>query len=311
MKISPRKFWEKLKNPPLYVKILTAIITLLFSIASIIIAIKGQGKGIYSIFSYVGFAIAGISLTYSVFLIIPTIPKAKKRIISWMEKHDFTYLLLRNFGFRAVIFSIGSFILSIAFGVFNGYMGIKNKSIWYGALSAYYIALVFLRGGILVYHKNKIGKVELNDKEDLINKEKTYRNCGIILMFLNISLSTAIGQMIFNEAYFIYMGWTIFAFAAYAFYKITTSIISFIKARNHNDATIKAIKNVNLADALVSILALQTALLNTFSDGKINVSLMNTITGSMISVFTIGLGIFMIILASKRIKKIKEGTYDN
>ena len=306
MKIDFRALWNKILNPPTYVKVLTFIITLVSATLSLVMVALGLENGVLAIVAYTLFGIAGVSLTYSVYLIIPLFPKMKKAIIEWMEKHDFTHLLLRNFGFRTLIFAIGSFLMSLLFSGFNAYMGIANRSIWYGALAAFYIALAFLRGGVLVYHKNRIGK-KTQSQNDEYNKAKVYRNSGIITLILNIALSSAIAQMIFSDAHFTYIGWTIFAYAAYAFYKITTAIISFIRAHKQDDLTIRAIRNINLVDALVSILALQTALLTMFSEGDINISLFNTLTGIAVSILSVGIGIYMVVSANKKNESITKG----
>lgn len=305
MKIDFRSLWKKILNPPTYVKVLTFIITLVSATLSLVMVGLGLENGALAIIAYILFGVAGVSLTYSVYLIIPLFPKMKSGIIAWMEKYDFTHLLLRNFGFRTVIFAIGSFLMSLLFSGFNAYMGIANRSIWYGALAAFYIALAFLRGGVLIYHKNKIGK-KVRSQNDEYNKAKVYRNSGIITLILNIALSSAIAQMIFSDAHFTYMGWTVFAYAAYAFYKITTAIISFIRAHKQEDLTVRAIRNINLVDALVSILALQTALLTMFSEGDINISLFNTLTGIAVSILSVGIGIYMIVSANKKMKELQK-----
>ena len=163
MKIDFRALWKKILNPPTFIKVLTFIITLVSATLSLIIVSLGLENGVVAIISYALFGVAGVSLAYSVYLIIPLFPKIKKGIISWLEKREFTRLLLRNFGFRRVIFSIGSFLMSLLFSGFNAYMGIKNRSIWYGALAAFYIALALLRGGVLLYHKRKRAN-EQNDE---------------------------------------------------------------------------------------------------------------------------------------------------
>jgi divalent metal cation (Fe/Co/Zn/Cd) transporter len=112
--------------------------------------------------------------------------------------------------------------------------------------------------------------------------------------------------MIFSDAHFTYMGWTIFAYAAYAFYKITMSIVTLIKAHKQDDLTVRAIRNINLVDALVSILALQTALLTMFSEGATNISLFNTLTGTVVSFASIGIGIYMIVSANKKMKELQK-----
>ncbi|MBQ4053289.1 MAG: hypothetical protein IJD33_03015 [Clostridia bacterium] len=305
MKIDFRSLWKKILNPPTFVKVLTFIITLVSATLSLVMVGLGLETGALAIIAYILFGVAGVSLAYSVYLIIPLFPKIKNGIITWLESREFTRLILRNFGFRTVIFAIGSFLMSLLFSGFNAYMGIKNRSIWYGALAAFYIALAFLRGGVLAYHKNKIGKKTQSQNDEYI-KAKVYRNSGIITLVLNIALSSAIAQMIFSDAHFTYIGWTIFAYAAYAFYKITTSIISFIKAHKQDDLTVRAIRNINLVGALVSILALQTALLTMFSEGEINISLFNTLTGSVVSLLSIGIGIYMIVSANKKMKEVQK-----
>lgn len=310
MKTNFREILNKILNPPLWAKALTFIVCFLSAVGAIVMVVLDSSKGSFSIISYVLFGVAGVSLAYSVYLVIPLFPKLKNKTISFMEKHDFTYLLLRNFGFRTVIFSIGSFFMSLLFSVFNAYMGIANRSIWYGALAAFYISLAFLRGGVLTYHKNRLVKKEKAQNEEIL-KAKIYRNSGVITLILNVALSVAIAQMIFSSAHFSYMGWTIFAYAAYAFYKITMSIISFFRAHKQNDLTVRAIRNINLVDALVSILALQTALLTTFSQGELNVPIANTLTGTAVSLISIAIGIYMIISSNKTIKFLQKETTKN
>ena len=109
MKIDFRSLWKKILNPPTWAKALTFIITLLSATLSLVMVALGLENGALAIVAYILFAVAGVSLTYSVYLLIPLFPKMKSGTIVWMEKHEFTHLLLRNFGFRTVIFAIGSF----------------------------------------------------------------------------------------------------------------------------------------------------------------------------------------------------------
>ena len=307
MKFDFRALWKKILSPPTWAKILTFIVSIVSAAGALLMLLVEYENNALAIVAYTLFGIAGTSLAYSVYLLIPLFPKMKNGMIEWMEKREFTHLLLRNFGFRTVVFSVGSFLMSLLFSAFNAYMGIANRSIWYGALAAFYIALALIRGGVLTYHRSRMGKRE----SDEYVKAKVYRNSGIITLILNIALSSAIAQMIFSGAHFSYMGWTVFAYAAYAFYKITMSIISFIKAHKQTDLTVRAIRNINLVDALVSILALQTALLTMFSEGDINISLFNTLTGIAVSVLSVGIGIYMIISANQKMKELQKDNTNN
>ena len=116
--------------------------------------------------------------------------------------------------------------------------------------------------------------------------------------------------MIFDDQGFSYAGWTIFAYAAYAFYKITMSVINLFRAKKQDDLTVQAVRNINLTDAAVSILALQTALLASFQTDEVNISLFNTLTGIAVSAVSVTLGIVMIVRGVKAMRKeriTKEG----
>ena len=309
MKIDFNGFWKNFLKPPTWAKIVTFIVAIISIVGALLMLFVDYQGSALEIVAYTLFGLAGVSLSYSVYLIIPLFPKMKKGIIAWLESNEFTRLVLRNFGFRTLIFAIGSFLVSLLFSGINAYMGIVNRSIWYGALATFYIALAVLRGGILVSHRKRSTRKQTENGEHA--KLKMYRNSGIIVLLLNVALSSAIAQMIFSNAHFSYMGWTVFAYAAYAFYKITTSIISFVKAHKQTDLEVRAIRNVNLVDALVSILALQTALLTMFSEGNVNISLFNTLTGIVVSFLSIAIGVYMIVWANKKIKNTQKENLEN
>ena len=139
------------------------------------------------------------------------------------------------------------------------------------------------------------------------NEELAWWNIIIIVPIALFFLSFAILQMVTEGRAFVHMGWTSIAFAAYAFYKIIMAIYNVMKARKQEDFTVLALRNIGLADAFVSILALQTALLHTFSDPGMDISLFNTFTGTAVSLFSLGLSVSMIVRGSKIIKEIENG----
>ena len=80
MKIDFRPLWNKILNPPVWVKSLTFIVTILSATGSLLTLLIDYENSIFSILAYTLFGIAGLSLAYSVYLIVPLIPKAKRRI---------------------------------------------------------------------------------------------------------------------------------------------------------------------------------------------------------------------------------------
>ena len=82
-------------------------------------------------------------------------------------------------------------------------------------------------------------------------------------------------------------------------------LYNLIKAKKHNDYTIQSIKNISFADALVSILALQTALLSAFSP-EYKPYLPNSLTGGAVSISIIAIGVIMVVNGQKKLKDLRR-----
>lgn len=296
-----------LNNPKGWVLALNYLLTIIFAIGSMIVSISGDFESASPIV-YVLFAAAAITLAYSVYTIVKFAPNIKNRLTSFLKKYEFTKHILEHYGFRTVVFATTAMSLNIIYVIFNGVVAIVSNSVWYGALAGYYIIITLLRSSIISYHKKKrsIGNnasvhEESTDQELEIKK---YKRCGIYLLILPVCLSAAITEMVVNNSAFVHWGWTVFAFAAYTFYKITMAILNVIKAHKSSDITLQALRNIGLADALVSILALQTSLLFAFSDGS-GSGFANALTGAAVCVATVIMGIIMIIKSNKLMKRGK------
>ena len=297
-----KKLLDKLLKPRGFTLVLTYFLTIVFIALAMVMLFVDYTGSILEILAYTSFGLAGISLSYTVYTIVIYAPGFKGRLIAYLESREITRKFLKNWGFRTLVTSTFSFGMTLFSSVTNAYLGISERSIWFGALAAYYIFLAIMRWGLLIYHRKK-----RDFESEAMLRAKKYTRCGVWLLILNLALSSAIAQMIFDDRSFEYKDWLIYAFAAYAFYKIIMSIINAIKARRQDDLTIQAIREINMVDAAVSILALQTALLHTFSDASVDISLFNTLTGSAVSLFSMFLSISMIARGSKSIKEIKNG----
>lgn len=98
----------------------------------------------------------------------------------------------------------------------------------------------------------------------------------------------------------------IYAVAAYTFLNLTIAIFNLFKARKQDDLYVQSIRNINLANAIVSIFVLQVALFQAFSPES-NLSFANGLTGGAISLVILGLGIYMIRKAYRKQQGEKNG----
>ncbi len=296
-----KRLIEKLKNPTPLICVLSIIITVVTASLALTLVILNKSQ---SILAYASYALAALSLAYSVFVIIMFAPKLKESIIVALKKNKFTADILENFGYRKLVFAIWSFIFNVLYALFQAVIAVLSRSVWYGALAVYYIVLTVIRGQVV----NKSAKQrKLDEQESLSMQYTTYRNCGFYLVALNFALTAAVVQMVVKDMSFAYAGLMIYAMAAYAFLKLTLVIISVVKADKANDYMVKSINSISFADSLVSILALQTALLQTFGGG-VGSQLFNSLTGGAVCIIIIALGVFMAIKGNKLLRE--KGTYN-
>ena len=304
-----KKLLEFLKKPPLWLLIVLAVIGIGGAVGGTLFMTQ-ESLSAYIMVGYAFLGVMCVSVGYCIYGFIKIFPDLNERVLRWSENKPFWNRLFTEYGFRTILFSIGSFAINLAFAVYNGSVAIVIHSIWFGALAAYYVLLIVLRGIILVYHVFRRKAVKAGQTEDMTERKDTriYSVCGVVLLLLPIALSFAILQMVRANDSFVHTGITIYAYAIYAFYKIIVSIYNFVKTRRTNEMTVRAAKNINLADAFVSVLALQTAMFREFDTAgdAVNVATMNAITGAIVCALTAALGVFMIIIAAKKTRRGTE-----
>ena len=287
------KFWNKIKNPR---GVWLALFYVFFSIVTagtIVLVCLVQKQ---TIWHYILYAVAAIVLTYFVYTMFIFVPKMKAGITKSLQKHKFTNKLLKDYGYRTIVFSFISFVLNLAYISFILVMAIMSKTAWYFTITVYYIVLAFMKGNVF-HSKRKYGTE--------IKEARAFRFSGIMFVVMTIVFSGVIVLIYKANHYFEYAGLLIYAVAAFTFYKLILGIINIFKARKHDSLYIQNIRNINLANALISIIILQVAMFQAFSPSS-NLGFANALTGAGVSAIILVLGIIMIVKANKKLKEINN-----
>lgn len=301
-----KELLQKLQRPKGGFLAVWYVLTALCCAGAITFAVLGPQSLFFAVFSYVFYGLAAVTFGYTVYTIVIFAPSIKAGLTRWIKKSAFGRKMLEQYGFRTIIFAFCTLIFNVAYVLLHVVLAIVYGSFWYGSLAWYYGLLVFLRSGIVFYHRKK-SKNGIFDREEQARTEfRKYCVCGVSLTVIPLILLIPILQIIFLDKAFVYEGWTVIAFAAYAFYKIIMAIYNAVKAQKQSDLTVEAVRNVGLADALVSIFALQTSLLFAFSEGS-NYAWANVATGSAVCVLTVAIGVFMLVKARKKRKETEDG----
>lgn len=294
-----------LKEPALWFCVLAWCLMAVFIAGAVAAAaIGGLGP-----ISYVLYAGAALLLGYTVYTVIHCAPKVKAAVMEKAKRHRFTGNLIGDYGFRTIVFAVCSFAISAAYVILNAILAVLAVSVWYASLAVYYLFLSGLRFGILLGGYKARQKAGEDAKKLYEGKLKLYRGCGIALLVLETALWVAVTQMIRSESPSVHTQIMAIGSAAYTFYKVTLAIYNLVKVHRYKDPLLQSFRNINLTDASVSLLALQTTMVVVFSEGMdAEMKILNCVMGFFVCMLTIVLGIFMIVRANQMLKELKEVT---
>jgi len=170
---------------------------------------------------------------------------------------------------------------------------------WFIIFAVYYSILAMVRFLLLRYaDRNKIG-------ENRISELKRSRMCAYILLLINFVLSGAVLMILYQHRGFEYHGILIYVMAMYTFYSTTISGINLVKYRRYNSPVLLTARVINLAQALVSFLALETAMFSQFAaeNSLESQKIIIIATGAAVSMFIVTISIYMIVRSNSELKK--------
>lgn len=236
-----------------------------------------------------------------------------KRIIERAKKNKYLKLFLEQYSVNTVVFSCLSLFVSLGFSVINLVSAFFYDFTWYISLALYYFVLTIYRAIILFLHANRYIKYKKEPQKYEQSKSRIFLAGGIFLLLLEIAMFGAITQMVMLENPSKTGSILAIATATYATYRITMSIIHFIKARKEGDLFTQNLRNVNLVDAMMSIVSLTVMMLTTFGNGESSSYLILKATASFfICVLCLLLALYMIVKGIRNVRgsKIKKEKLD-
>lgn len=227
-----------------------------------------------------------------------------------IKNTKFGKMFLEQYDFKTLVLAVLSLIISIVFAVFNGVIGILEKSVWYGALAAYYITLIFFRSGVIVSDRVCAKRA----RGTLTAQTKIYLASGVFLVVTEVAMAAAVTQMIIygtpeNRGEIMAI-----ATAAYAFTKITLAIYNLVKAKKYADPVSGSLRCLNFADACMSMVSLTVVLLTTFGreqeEGQMMIYI-KALAGFAACAAVLALATYMIITSVKKLKSIKSDSKED
>ena len=186
---------------------------------------------------------------------------------------------------RIFIFAFISFVINITYGLGNAVIGFVTYSWWFLTVSAYYIILSIMRFALVMSEKR-------SKTENTENAVFVKRFSGAMLLCMSVVLVGTVLLTVKNYIGIKYHEIIMITIATYTFTKLVFAIINLCKSKNFSSPIIKALRNISVADAAVSIFSLQRSMLTSFAGMKIeDIRIFNILTGSAVCFVVLILGI--------------------
>lgn len=279
--------------------------TVLISLPSFILVFCVLGMGIDGATAYVSYGLSA----YAMIITTTGMTRIVQAIRGGIDNHPLVKKLLAHplggryltdVAFRAEVSLYPSLVINMLYAAMKMVSGILYGSVWFITLSAYYILLAVMRFLLLTSARKR------HVQSSITAEFKRYRVCGILLAVMTLALSGMILFIVRQNGGYDYPGVLIYVMAMYAFYAVITAVINIIKFRKHGSPILSAAKAINLTAALVSMLALETAMLSQFgsNDDHLFRQIMTASTGAVVCGLVLGMAIYMIVHAAKKLKKL-------
>ena len=218
-------------------------------------------------------------------------------------KSHITKRLYEDYVFRTVFITYISFSINIIYAVAYGINGILKLSPWLGTLSAYYIFLSITRLLVMRMASKVRRKAYKGEREIFIWRR--YLIAGLLLFFSAAIFSVITVILISGEGGKHYAGYFIYVMCIYTFYKCITAVRNLFKAKKADNPLMSMLRHISQADALLSVLSLQTAMFASFAgpgeDSAAFITTMNGVTGGLVCIIILLLGASMIIKAAREL----------
>ena len=291
-----KRFWKKIGKALLFPPLLLRIV--LIPVAAVLLTGSMILLGSDSPVSCTAYALSAYTLTVWC-LQIPRIVRSFK---TFRNQNKYALLWRSNPRLRVGLSLYGSLLWNAAYALLQLGLALWHRSFWDCALGGYYLSLAVMRF-FLANHTRKHRPGE-RMREEL----RKYRACGIVLLIMNLAVSLMIFFMVYWNRTMQHHEIITIALAAYTFSSMARAIVNVVKFRQYQSPVYSATKAVSLAAACVSMLTLESTMLDTFG-GDMSMQdrkLMLALSGAAISFAIIAMAIYMIVVSTRQIKELEK-----
>ncbi|MGM9650950.1 MAG: hypothetical protein ACI3VX_03300 [Faecousia sp.] len=216
----------------------------------------------------------------------------KKKALEKLEGFPAGRRLVHDARYRVVLTAAGSLLVNLLYALYNGVLGIANRSVWFLTMCAYYTILSTLRfSAVLCGRKGSEADTEhtVMTLSGLLLAGLSFVLSGVAYISLSENIATKHGDVV------------MITIAAYTFFKIAMAVRRAVRQRKDPSSLLAVLRGIGYADVAASVFTLQRSMFASFgelTDAKAHI--MNIITGAAVCLFVLLLGVAMTLRGFKR-----------
>lgn len=287
------ELWRRLIFLPVWLMVLLAVLS---AAGLTLVFLNGLSESpvAYVVYTVAFYTICVISVFCGIVL-----PKQYHAIKEKLHASPIGHRYLTDPAFKTHVSLYASLGVNLLYAAVNLLSFILYRSMWFAVLAGYYVILAVMRFLLVRYVRGTgIGT-------DRLGELKRARLCSAILLLLNLVLTGAVLMILYQDKGYEYHGILIYVMAAYTFYMTIHAIVNLVKYRKYQSPVMTTAKIISLSAALVSMLALETAMFSQFGADMAagDQRLMIALTGAGVSIVVLAMSFYMIARCAREIKE--------
>ncbi|MBQ2810003.1 MAG: hypothetical protein IJF11_03830 [Clostridia bacterium] len=285
-----RKIWFRISHIGLWLTVLCilACVVLVFVTWTFNVSV-----GLH-IFTYIFVAFTAINI------LVP-LPDHVYKVKAIIYKNSFATKYVYDYEYRSsVVMQIG-FLGNTVYALFTLFLGLISKSAWFTSIGVFYAIFGFLKFALLL-KQNHILKCE-NTRERKAISFRVWRFFGISMLIITIPTTVMVVQMIYHNKNYYYGDIITFGYFIYTSIYFIAAVVKVFQAKMRKNPIFTAYSNMSFCGALMSILALQTAMVTGLGIEDSMRRIVNSITGGIVLTTFYIVSIVVIVSTTKVLRK--------
>ncbi|MBQ7411844.1 MAG: hypothetical protein IJW10_02935 [Clostridia bacterium] len=242
-----------------------------------------------------------ILVVFTVINILVPLPDHVYKVKAIIHKNKIATRYVYDYEYRSnIVMQIG-FLGNTAYALINLFLGLITRQVWFVSIGVFYTIFGFLKFALLVKQAHLLKSENMRERK--ATALRVWRFFGASMFIITIPTTIMVAQMIYNNKSYYYGPIITFGYFIYTSIYLIAAIVKVFQARMRRNPIFTAYSNMSFCGALMSVLALQTALINVFGLNDSLRRTINTFTGALVIAIFYAISIVVIVSTTIQLRR--------